>query len=241
MAITVRPVFSQNEPQCSSRFDYEYKVVQKLVDLENDNKEQKQINEKLMIKNLDLQTEIDNIKNGSKEAITTLQNECKEANQELKSALEVASNALQSLTIKVGALTGQRTFYGFSAHESTSSAVRSGETIVFRQTRLNEGNAYNTGTSHFTIPVDGIYIFHATICIRAGRKYIYVSVMAGEKVIGRVVTSDTVWNLCTSGSALARLQKGTNVSLRVTGAISGSVLHEDSKHTNSFSGFLVGM
>ena len=113
MVIMASPVFSHNEPQCSSRFDYEYKVVQKLVDLENANKEQKQINEELMMKNSDFETEVDNIKNVSKEAIATLQNQCKEANKELKSALEVASSAWQSLTTKVGTLTGQRTFYGF--------------------------------------------------------------------------------------------------------------------------------
>ena len=38
---------SKHEPQCYSRFDYEYKVVQKLVELENDAKEQRAVNKAL--------------------------------------------------------------------------------------------------------------------------------------------------------------------------------------------------
>ena len=40
----VSPSKQEHEPQCYSRFDYEYKVVQKLVDLENKQREQKENN-----------------------------------------------------------------------------------------------------------------------------------------------------------------------------------------------------
>lgn len=39
---------SENEPKCVSQFDYEYKVVQKLVELENKVKEQQQAIDKLI-------------------------------------------------------------------------------------------------------------------------------------------------------------------------------------------------
>ena len=241
MALMANPVSSHmDEPQTYSRFEYEYKVLQKLVDLENANKEQNKINGELMKKNMDLETEIDDIKNVS--------SEYKEANKELEAALEVERNSLQSLSSRVENLSrsskdnDQRSFYGFSAYESTSSTAPKGSTIVLTRTRLNEGDAYDTRTGQFTAPVDGIYIFHATLCIHSSSKYIHAAFMAGgEVLLGRFASVDKDWDSCHSGSALARLQKGSQVFLRVTDVSSGSVLIDDSNHMNSFSGFLVGM
>ena len=232
------PVRDTNESQAYSRFEYEYRVLQKLVDLENENKEQNQKIEELMEKKLEIETEIDDIRNVSKETIVTLQN-----------ALEVSNNAVGYLTTRVENFTSLRSstdgdprpFYGFSAYESASSTAPKGSTIVLRHTRLNEGGAYNTETGHFTAPVDEIYILHATLCIKDRGKILYVAVMADEEVIGGVVTTDTVWNLCTSGSALARLQKGTKVFLRVNASSSGAVLRDDNVHINRFLGYLLGM
>ena len=228
-----------DEPQTYSRFEYEYKVLQKLVDLETANIEQNKIIGELMKRNTELETEIDNIKNVS--------SEYKEANTELKAVLEVERNTIQSLSTRFDNLSRAykdaepRPFYGFSAYESASSTVSVGSTIVLRRTRLNEGGSYNTGTGVFTAPIDGIYIFHATLCIHSGSKYIFVAFMAGEEVLGRFASNDKVFDSCHSGSALARLQKGSHVFLRVTGASSGSTLRDDGQHMNSFSGFLVGM
>lgn len=227
-----------DEPKSYSRFDYEYKVLQKLVDLENANREQNQRIAELTKKNSDLETEIKDVKNVS--------SEYKEANMELEAALEVERNAIQSLTSRVENLSSssnyndQRSFYGFSAYESTSSTVPKGSTIVLRHTRLNEGGCYNIGTGHFTAPVDGIYIFHATLCIKPDSKFIFVAFMAEEEVVGRFASNDKDYNSCHSGSALARLQKGNRVFLRVTVVSSGPTLFDDYKHMNSFAGFLVG-
>ena len=78
MVMRVSPVISQNEPHCSSRFDYEYKVVQRLVDLENSKREQDKMIEELMKKNSILETEIEGIKNISKKTIAAVQSEYKE-------------------------------------------------------------------------------------------------------------------------------------------------------------------
>ena len=235
------PVRDVNERQgyMYSRFEYEYEVLQKLVDLENENKEQNKINEELMKKNTELKTEIDGIKNVS--------SEYKEAYTELRDALKVERHSLQFLTSRFEKLSSsskggdQRSFYGFSAYESSSKTVSVGNTIVLSRVRLNEGDAYDTRTGQFTAPVDGIYIFHATLCIYCCSKYIYVAFMAGEEVLGRFASNDKDYQSCHSGSALARLQKGSHVFLRVTDASSGSVLYDDIIRMNSFSGFLVGV
>ena len=224
----VRPVFAQKEPQCSSRFDYEYKVVQKLVDLENSNRKHDKIIEELLKKNLALETEIEDIKNVSKETIATLQSEYKETNKELKSLGSRFEDSVPS------------SFYGFSAYESASRSASVGSTIVLGRTHLNEGGAYNNGTGQFKALVDGIYIFHATLCTYTGGNYIYATFMAGEEVLGRLAANDKDWSTCQSGSALARLQKGIKVYLKVTAVSSGAVLLDNSNRMNSFSGFLVG-
>ena len=233
-------VRDMNEPQGYSRFEYEYKVLQKLVDLENENKEQNKIIGELMEIKSELETEIDDIRNVS--------SEYKEANKELKATLEVERNSLQFLSSRVENLSrsskdnDQRSFYGFSAYESTSSTAPTGSTIILRHTLLNEGGCYNTGTGQFTAPVDGIYIFHATLCIKGSSKFIFVAFMADEEVLGRFASNDKDFNSCHSGSALARLQRGSHMFLQVTSASSGSVLNDDdTRHTNSFSGFIVGI
>ena len=224
----------QNEPQCSSRFDYEYKVVQKLVDLENANKEQKQkltdlenankeqkqINEEIMKKHAQLESEVDNTRN--------VASECRQANDELKDALEVLNNTIQS-------------FHGFSAYDSTTKSPTKGSSIVFRRTQLNEGDLYNTETGQFTVPVDGIYVFHATLCTHSPDISIYAAFMGDKEVLGMLASSEKDYNSCHSGSALARLQKGSKVYLQVTYISSGPVLFDDKYHMNSFSGFLVAL
>ena len=243
----VIPAVSQNEPQCSSRFDYEYKVVQKLVDLENFKTEQNEINKQLMRRNKDLETEIENLRNSSKEAILNLQSECKEANKEFKANLEVANNAIEALATKVENLSNlpkdgaSRHFYGFSAYQCSTTRLLKGSTIVLTRTRLNEDSVYNSGAGQFTAPVSGVYVFHATLCTNTGGSFIYVAFMADGEVIGRFSTNDNALDICTSGSALARLQKGNKVYLQVTLVSSGTVLRDDSNHMNSLSGFFVGL
>ena len=236
----VNPVFSRNEPQCSSRFDYEYKVVQKLVDLENSRIQQDKTIEELMKKNSDLETEIENIRSVSKETIATLRSEFKETVDGLK----VDANALKSRDDNLDNSFKDKVpkfFYGFSAYESASRDINSGNTVVFGQSRLNEGSVYNSGTGHFTAPVDGIYIFHSTLCTNSGNRCIYATFMAGDEAVGKFVANDKDWDTCDSGTALVRLRQGTTVYLKVTHVCVGTELRDGSSHMNSFSGFLVGM
>ena len=236
----VNPVFSRNEPQCSSRFDYEYKVVQKLVDLENYRIQQDKTIEELMKKTSDLETEIESIRSVSKETIATLRSELKETVDGLK----VEANALKSRDDNLDNSLKDKVpkfFYGFSAYESASRGINSGNTVVFAKTRLNEGSVYNTGTGNFIAPVDGIYTFHSTLCTNAGNKCVYAAFMAGDEDIGRVVANDKDWDTCGSGSTLARLRKGMNVYLKVTLACTGTELRDGNNHMNTFLGFLVGI
>ena len=65
--------------------------------------------------------------------------------------------------------------------------------------------------------------------------------MAVDEVLGKIVANDNVWETCKSGSALARVQKGIKVYLKVTHVFSGRVVRDDGTRMNGFSGLLVGM
>lgn len=81
---------SANEPQCYSRFDYEYKVVQKIFELENS---QKQHFEKINA----LEHELSNFKTESQEELTKLE----DANVKLTATLEDMNKRIENLTTQV--------------------------------------------------------------------------------------------------------------------------------------------
>ena len=74
---TAWALMSDMEPQCYSRFDYEYKVVQKLFELEHGRNEQQAINKALEIK-------LENAKTITEERIRVLETE----NEQLKVVLD---------------------------------------------------------------------------------------------------------------------------------------------------------
>ena len=105
---------------------------------------------------------------------------------------------------------------------------------------LNEEGVYSTTTGMFTAPCDGVYEFHATLAINQNQKNLWVEFKAGDIAIGRFGGYDYYSHVCVSGSAIARLQKGTQVYLRVTSVTSGVGFLEDIHRLNNFSGHLIG-
>ena len=133
----------------------------------------------------------------------------------------------------------QQPSYAFSAYDLSASRPSAGTTLVFAKTHLNENSVYNTATGKFIAPVDGVYVFHATLHVNGDKKYIYVEFNAGGKAIGRFKVGDDYINASSSGSAIARLQKETEVYLKVTSAISGSSFREDTFGMSTFSGHIL--
>ena len=83
VAVTWAAPHHEPEPQCYSRFDYEYKVVQKLVDLGNDQKEQKVANAAQSDKIKAIEAEMENINSTSQEKLQTQTGAIKELRTEL--------------------------------------------------------------------------------------------------------------------------------------------------------------
>ena len=127
--------------------------------------------------------------------------------------------------------------YAFSAWFITKLSPSGEDDLIFKKTLLDETGVYDNTTGKYTAKVDGLYIFHATLCSKA-TELITVNFLAGGTVVGTFRTGDENLQACSSGSATARLQKGEQVSLRGYYATS-AVLITDPELWNSFSGHLI--
>ena len=110
---------------------------------------------------------------------------------------------------------------------------------MFPQTLLNEDGVYSTTTGKFTAPCDGVYEFHSTLVSSQRKKGVWVEFKAGDLVIGRFDVYDYYYYISNSGSAIARLEKGADVYLRVASLSSGFRFLEDTIRMNTFSGHLI--
>lgn len=102
--ITVTWTASIREPDCYSRFDYEYKVVQKLVEFENAHKTHVQIDKEQMERIKALEMDIETVNCTAQEKTDTLKkslDELLETNNEMKAALEESYNRNKNMTVEV--------------------------------------------------------------------------------------------------------------------------------------------
>ena len=110
---------------------------------------------------------------------------------------------------------------------------------MFSKTLLNEDEVYSTTTGKFTAPCDGVYEFHSTLACRNQQKAVYVEFKAGDLAIGQFGVYDYARAMSSSGSAIARLRKGTEVYLRVTYVLTEFRFYEGALQMNTFSGHLI--
>ena len=68
---------------------------------------------------------------------------------------------------------------------------------------------------------------------------IWVEFNAAGNAIGRFMVGDKDYEASSSGSGIGRLQKGTEVYLKVTSAYSGITFREDKYGMSTFSGNLL--
>jgi hypothetical protein len=98
----------------------------------------------------------------------------------IKSSIEANTYGSDYMSFKVGGNTERMKIDGdgrvtmpyqpaFAAHVTSAQGIStSWEKANFNGTRLNEGGHYNTSTSRFTAPVDGVYVFNASVLFSSG-------------------------------------------------------------------------
>lgn len=134
--------------------------------------------------------------------------------------------------------TSLRPTYSFSSHGRSTSSPPAPGILVFPTTLLDENGIYNNQTGIFTAPEAGVYVFHASLCTN-NNKAIYVDVVAGGRIVSKIMSRDTKHHVCSSGSGIARLRTEDQAFLRVKLISGGDVLLEDAYRMNIFSGHLI--
>ena len=127
----------------------------------------------------------------------------------------------------------------FHAWNSANSVqATAGGTIVLNHATTNVGNAYDTLTGVFTVPVSGLYDFQASIMsARVGaRQHVRAAIFVDNSRVALAI-SDTdhgFWNQATMKS-IVYLQAGQRVYLKNT----ESVAHDFMEPYTTFSGYLI--
>ena len=129
--------------------------------------------------------------------------------------------------------------YSFYAHNTIQKLPYAGDIIIFSTIQLDESGVYSNTTGKYIAQTDGIYIFHATLCLEAGKE-VDVNFVGGKSVIGFLRPGDFNFLECSTGTATARLQKGDEVYLEVANGDKSSVIEYD-VFRNSFSGYLISV
>jgi len=126
-----------------------------------------------------------------------------------------------------------------------SSSFSQGQTWVFNATRINRGNSFSTSTGRFTAPVEGVYVFGATLgdddATEFSGKIVSFFVNGGYY---RDITEGETGNGAhweTHAGTLIYLNTGDYVDVRCRGG--GVILNNGSDgpaFRNSFYGYLLG-
>ena len=83
-------------------------------------------------------------------------------------------------------------------------------------------------------------MFHATLHVNKRKWYVYVEFNAGGTAIGRFMVGDDYYDASSSGSAITRIRKGSEVYIRITyGSSASNKFREDIYGMSTFSGHLL--
>ncbi|KAH9504991.1 hypothetical protein Btru_061347 [Bulinus truncatus] len=103
----------------------------------------------------------------------------------------------------------------FSAAVSQEKNIVTGDTIVFAEVLMNEGQGYNETSGIFTAPVPGLYAFHLVLEIGQGGAVGEIFLNVAGKDLVKMYTQDKDFGDQGSVSMVSRLKKGDNAKVVV--------------------------
>ncbi|WAR31324.1 CAPR2-like protein [Mya arenaria] len=248
-------VCDMNEPRCYSRFDYEEKMLEKMVRAEIKNEELLGKLEVLENRLTNVETGVDNSvekihilekkhdtekeqrKKGvhdlekANESLHTLlekfENTTKSYFDRQKKSLEVYEQRLDAISRNFTESVHQSPVAFFATLSSGFTTSTSSQTIVFNNFVTDVGGGYNPGTGVFTAPVDGLYVFSASVMVALSTSTIYAHISMdknGSQVVYLYVTDSDGSYETGVGTVILSLQVGDTVKLACTQ--SGRVIHD---------------
>jgi hypothetical protein len=126
----------------------------------------------------------------------------------------------------------------FNAYTMSSRNYANGQTIVFPDVLLNDGDGYDKITGIFTAPVAGLYYFSVHIC-HLQAKYVVAAIVHGDTTVAVTTEYESSLESCSSVMAPVKISVGERVYVKCT---YNSALRADSKHRwPSFTGVLLNI
>lgn len=130
----------------------------------------------------------------------------------------------------------------FISHKAEVKSMSDNNVIVFGSVRLNYDDSYNNKNGIFTVPVDGVYMFDANICVEIGTFSQYGIYINEVAVTYYSVQRRSYFpgHFCFSLNTLSNVVKWDSVTIKCISGCSRVTLSEsEGVVTNTFSGVLI--
>ncbi|WAR16754.1 HIP-like protein [Mya arenaria] len=206
--IIIQQTSGFKEPECS-RYHYEEQILERVVRMGMEFEYQKKD-----VTNI-LETVAAKLDAFSKE-LQVLKRENEELKSSLRDEVQISISDLEK--------------------NVADTTIKAGHTIVFTETLVNDGNAYDNTTGIFTAPEDGIYLVSLHMCVKNKQNLYYGLVIDGkESLRGEMYEYRAV--TCNSVQQLLTIKAGNRVWIQVY--VKDVVLLQSANHWNMFSAFLL--
>ncbi|XP_060563387.1 heavy metal-binding protein HIP-like [Ruditapes philippinarum] len=224
------------EPHCS-KYDFEEKVLEKMVRMEFQMERIKseleqtvksvdwKLNE-MVEKQVKHSLSIKTTQEKFSETIEALQNKTSEIIETKLKELQILKDQIVTPTVV------------FKARLNAYTAAPVGQVIVFPVVLFNEGDAYSSQTGKFTATTNGTYLFTIALCVQA-TKYLRVDIIVDDVAYTKTFIRDNDDVDCDTADTVSVLKAGQSVWVQPSGSSSGNIIYHSSTIWNTFSGVLL--
>ncbi|KAL4225225.1 hypothetical protein ACF0H5_015915 [Mactra antiquata] len=225
---------TSEEPRCS-KYDFEEKVLEKLIRLEHQFEILKQDFTKSLSEMKETKTDMEQYIISIDETLATVKETADITSVELTFNKTLTAQIEELNTLK-GKLYHPATM--FKARTLAKNNYVPGETFIFTNVFSEHGDGYNPITGVFTVPVSGMYWFQVTLCLRSSG-CVFGIIVDGENILLETVY-ESGGDPCFSYSTVHLLSAGQSVVAKALSGYSKCNINQDDLYRwNTFYGLLL--
>ncbi|XP_052761790.1 uncharacterized protein LOC128204414 [Mya arenaria] len=246
-----------SEPSCPacSKYDYEEKVLERMVRMEfafekvlKENKDVSKTVEqdltRIKEENERLHATIDALKDQQEQAERRLVSLMEEVERNQSSTLEkIVSDSNTTLEQTITAFNDLKDQIAtplvyFHARSPQRTALSTGEVIVYKTIDTNQGNGYSSTSGKFTAPVRGLFLLLMHTCITL-QNFDFLQIVKEGSVLTGTSNYDQNYHTCSSSQVIVQLDGGETIWVQCSNGGSDRQLYDHAHYWNSFGGVLI--